>query len=353
MSSQAIFIFGDFAELLLLKDLEKHLFLLKDLDKQLFLFKQCPDCSLETETKNANKHNEICQLQLKERTEKLKEAYQCHESIIERITKNTDETITVFYNKIAKALANAITDIETINSNEGEICSKPLIDISTAVFIRGLPKYIASEVFPKAKNLQDAYERTLQIIDTNNHRTTTNKSFIETKFQQSSINTKEKPITIMDTTDTINTLTTMDTQDTKDTPNTKPFIDTKDTTLKIANQTLLIETNFEMDTTTTPTPLNDATSLALPPTSTNSKIDENKIDSTVDVLLDDIIICWEANKLSRSQNQTGVQTQQVNSLPNQPTKNQQELKKLQQLNQAAIRDLHHSKSNLKIERTTD
>ena len=125
-----------------------------------------------------------------------------------------------------------------------------------------------------------------------------------------------------------------------------------------------------MDTTTTPTALNDATSLALPTTSTNSatsttnfnkninreqetKINENKIDSTVDVLLDDIIICWEANKLSRSPNQTGVQTQQVNSLPNQPTKNQQELKKLQQLNQAAIRDLHHSKSNLKIERTTD
>ena len=156
-------------------------------------FKQCPDCSLETETKNANKHNEICQLQLKERTEKLKEAYQCHESIIERITKNTDETITVFYNKIAKTLANAITNIDTINFNEGEICSKPLIDISTAVFIRGLPKYIASEVFPKAKNLQDAYKKILQIIDTNNHRTNTNESFIETKYQQSSINANEKP----------------------------------------------------------------------------------------------------------------------------------------------------------------
>ena len=38
VSSQAIFIFGDLAELLLLKDLDKQLFLLKDFGKQNYSF---------------------------------------------------------------------------------------------------------------------------------------------------------------------------------------------------------------------------------------------------------------------------------------------------------------------------
>ena len=49
----------------------------------------------------------------------------------------------------------------------------------------------------------------------------------------------------------------------------------------------------------------------------------------------------------------GVQIQQTHSSTNQHTKELQEMKNLQKLNQAAIRDLHHLKSNLRIERTTD